>query len=340
MLACLLKEPGRVVLEDIPPPLLHHGEVLVRFQAGGICGTDLEKIQGGYGSGGILGHEVSGTIERTAEGVEGFQSGDRVVAHHHVPCYDCYFCRRGDYTMCDTFKKTNLDPCGFAEFFRVPRTNVSRGAVTPLPKEVKLEEAALLEPTACCIRALRTAHAQPGESVLIVGLGPAGLTQVQLLQHLRARMVIGSDIVKARRDMAERMGARLVLDPREQDVPAQVKRETSTGVDLAIVATGNPKALSQAFTSVRKGGRILLFGAPAQGASFNLDVSQLFSRQISIITSYSCVEADIQEALKLVSEKTLDLASMVTHRFPLREAVAALQFATISQDAVKTLIVP
>ncbi len=240
--------------------------------------------------------------------------------------------------MCDTFKKTNLDPCGFAELFRVPERNVSNGAVVLLPKQVKFEEAALIEPAACCIRAVRAAHVQPRESILIVGLGPTGLTQIQLLKHLKARTIIGSDLVKARREMATRMGAHLVFDPREQDVPSEVKRETTNGVDLAIVATGNPKALSQAFSSVRKGGRILLFGAPAQGASFNLDVSQLFSHQVSIITSYSCVETDIHEALKLVSEKALNLAPMVTHRFPLQEAVAALQFAATSKDAVKTLI--
>ncbi len=339
MQACLLKEPGRVLLEDVATPALHQGEVLVRLQASGICGTDLEKIQGGYGPGGILGHEVSGTVEKTAEGVKGLQQGDRVVAHHHVPCYNCYLCKRGDYTMCDKFKKTNLDPCGFAELFRVPETNVSKGAVIPLPKQVGFEEGALIEPTACCIRALRTAKAQPHESALIVGLGPTGLTQVQLLRHMNASKIVGSDIVKVRRNMARRMGADLVLNPLEQDVPGEVKRETSTGVDLAVVATGNPKALNQAFTSVRKGGRILLFGAPAQGASFNLDVSQLFSRQVSMITSYSCVETDIHEALRLASEKALDLTSMITHQFPLRDAVAALQFAGTSQDAVKTLIV-
>ncbi len=339
MQACLLKARGKVVLEDVPTPTLHQGEVLVKLRAGGICGTDIEKIQGGYGPGGILGHEVSGTIERLAEGVKDLQPGDRVVAHHHVPCYSCYLCKRGDYTMCDSFKTTNLDPCGFAELFRVPEPNVSRGAVIPLPRELGFEQGALIEPTACCIRALRTAKAQPDESALIVGLGPTGLTQVQLLRYMKAGKIIGSDIVKVRRNMARRMGADLVLDPLEQDVPGEVKGETSTGVDLAVVATGNPKALTQAFTSVRKGGRILLFGAPAQGASFNLDVSQLFSRQVSLITSYSCVEADIHDALKLASEKALDLTAMITHRFPLRDAVTALQFAGTSQDVVKTLIV-
>ncbi len=338
MKACLLNGPDRVVLKDLPTPSLRPGEVLVRFQAGGICGTDLEKIQGGYGPGGILGHEVAGIVERVEQGVINTRPGDRVVVHHHVPCYNCYLCTRRDYTMCDTFKATNLDPCGFAEHFRVPEANVSRGAVIPLPDGLSFEEGALIEPTACCIRALRKARAEPGESVLIIGLGPTGLTQLQLLHHAKAGMIIGSDTIKARRDMAEKTGAHLVLDPGEQDIPARVNKETKTGVDLAVVATGNPKALGQAFTSVRKGGRILLFGAPAHGASYDLDLSQLFSRQISIVTSYSCVEADMHEGARLASTKAVDLASLITHRFHLGDAVMALQFARSSKDAVKILI--
>src|SRR5713101_1324464 len=165
MRACLLREPGKVVLADIPTPMPKHGEVLVRFQAGGICGTDLEKIQGGYGPGGVLGHEVSGIVERVGNGVGQVNPGDRVVPHHHVPCYSCAICRRGDYTMCDTFKATNFTPCGFSELFLVPETNVSRGAVMVLPDELSHEEGALLEPTACCVRALRTARVHPSESV-------------------------------------------------------------------------------------------------------------------------------------------------------------------------------
>jgi L-iditol 2-dehydrogenase len=339
MLACLLKGPGKVVLEDVPVPTLRKGEVLVRFRAGGICGTDIEKIHGGYGPGGILGHEVSGTVEKVSRGVDNMAPGDRVVAHHHVPCYKCDLCKRGSYTMCESFRATNLDPCGFAELFRVPESNVYNGAVVPLPESVGFEEAALIEPTACCLRALNVAKVQPNESVLVVGLGPTGLTQIQILHHMKAGKIIGSDIVKVRREMATRLGAHTVLDPREHDIPTEVKKEIKNGVDLAIVATGNPLAFGQAFHSVRKGSRILLFGAPAQGASYDLDISNLFTRQVSIITSYSCVELDIREALKLVADKKIDLASLITHRFQLKDAVEALKFAASSQDAVKTLIV-
>ncbi len=338
MLACILHAPGKVSLQDVPVPQLGHGDVLVRMKAAGICGTDLEKIQGGFGPGGILGHEVSGIVEQTGEGVTVLKPGTPVLAHHHVPCYSCYYCQQADYTMCDSFKATNLDPCGFAKFFRVPEFNVVRGAVTPLPAHVSFEEAAMIEPAACCVRALNTAGVNQGDNVLIVGLGPTGLTQLQLLRGMGAGTIIGTEIRQSRMDMARKMGADLVINPTEEDVSKEVKRTTGVGVDIAVVATGNPKALSQAFPSVRKGGRILLFGAPAHGATFNVDVSSLFARQISLVTSYSCVEAEIQATLRLLAKKTIDLASMITHRFQLNEAPEALEFAASSRVAVKTMI--
>jgi len=338
MHACLLGNSNQVDLATVPEPVVKRGEVLVRFKAGGICGTDLEKIQGGYGPGGILGHEVSGIVEAVGQGVKTIQAGDRVVPHHHVPCYACMLCQRGDFTMCEFFKTTNFNPCGFADRFLVPEANVSRGAVIALPKGLGFEEGALLEPTACCIRALRTARTLPNESVLVVGLGPTGLTQLQILRLMKVSPIVGSDTIKVRREMGRRLGASLVLDPTEQDVPSEVNQYHLGGVDLAVVATGNPRALSQAILSVRKGGRVLLFGAPSRGASLDLDVSSLFARQLSILTSYSCVESDMQEACRLASTRAIDLSSLVTHRFSLEDSVEALRFALNSKDAVKTMI--
>ncbi len=338
MLACLLKGPGNVVLEDVPTPQTGRGNVLVRLKAAGICGTDLEKIHGGYGPGGILGHEVSGIIEQVGEAVKGLRKDDRVAAHHHVPCYNCYLCTRGDYTMCDSFKTTNLDPCGFAEFFRVPEFNVQRGAVVPLPESIDFEEAALLEPTACCIRALDKLNIQSSDKALVVGLGPAGLTHVQLLHNMGVQMVLGSDVQQTRLAIARKLGADRAYDARRENVAEEVTRETTIGADLVVVSTGNPNGLTQALSSVRKGGQVLLFGAPARDTTFQLDVSSLFARQISLITSYSCVEGEIERALQLVRQKVLDLRTMITHRFPLPETPKALESAATSPSAVKTMI--
>ena len=338
MLACLINGPGHAGITEVPVPRLRPGEVLIKLAAAGICGTDIEKVHGAYGPGGILGHEVSGTIASVGEGVTDLRKSDRVIAHHHVPCYNCEYCRNGDHTMCDLFKKTNFDPCGLAEYFRVPETNVARGALVGLPQEISFEEGSMIEPTACCVRALDKAGANPGDKVLVVGLGPTGLTQIQLLRKMGAARIIGADILPHRLEMAEKLGADETIDPSSKDVLSQVTKSTRVGVDLAIVSTGNQKAIQPALASVRKGGKLLLFGAPAQGATVDLDIAALFSRQVSIVTSYSCVEADIHRALGLLSRREIDLRSLVTDRFALRDAPTALEHARTSRDAIKSVI--
>ncbi len=339
MLACLLKSPRHLSVDEVPVPRLSRGEVLLRMKASGICGTDLEKVQGALGPGGILGHEVSGVVEEVGEAVEAIHQGDRVVAHHHVPCYHCYYCSHGDFTMCEEFKTSNFEPCGMADLFRIPESNVTRGALIPLPPALSFEDGAMVEPSACCIRAIRRVGVQPSDHVLVAGLGPTGLTQVQLLRRMTTGTIIGTDILESRLEMGKRMGANEAINPVSTDVHVAVKSLTGLGVDVAIVATGNEKVLTQALEAVRKGGRILLFGAPAQGARFNIDLSNLFSRQVSIVTSYSCVEAEMHQALRMLHDGSLDLRSLITDRFKLKDAPLAFEAAESSKTAIKTMIV-
>jgi L-iditol 2-dehydrogenase len=340
MLACFLEPPKRVAVRDVPVPKLAPGDILVRMEASGVCGTDLEKIEGQLGPGGVLGHEVSGTIERVGDGITGHKPGDRVIAHHHVPCYRCPDCSNGNFTLCNEFKKTNIDPCGFAEYFRVPQYNVARGAVIPLPPELSFEEGAMIEPTACCIQAIRKANVHQDDNILVVGLGPTGLTQIQLLRNATTGKIIGSDIIDARLKLGKKLAADETVNALTEDVPAHIRKTAREGVDIAVVSTGNEKALNQAFSSVRKGGRILLFGAPSQGATYPLNVSDLFSRQITLLSSYSCVETEMEEAIRFVSERRLDLKSLISDRFKLRDAEKAMEFAKTSKTAIKTIVVP
>ena len=338
MLACLLDGSNKISLDEVPVPHLNRGDILVRMEASGICGTDLEKMEGRLGPGGILGHEVSGTITKVAADVREFNIGDRVIAHHHVPCFHCYHCRRGDLTLCEEFKKSNIDPCGFAEYFRVPNNNVTKGGLIKLPTDMSFEEGAMIEPTACCIRAIRAAHLAGNENVLVVGLGPTGLTHVQLLRGRTSGKVIGTDIIDSRLRMGKKLGADETLNPTDQNIPESVNRLTGTGVDLALVATGNERALDQAFSSVRKGGRIMMFGAPGQGARYPLDVSSLFARQLSMLSSYSCVEGEMHEAVSLVISNRIDLETLITDRFSLTDVVRAFENARNSKTVVKTMI--
>jgi len=207
-----------------------------------------------------------------------------------------------------------------------------------LPLRASFEEGSMIEPTACCIRALSKAEVKPGDKVLVVGLGPTGLTQIQLLKKMGASTIIGVDILPNRLEMARKLGASEAIDSSSREVPGHITKLTHTGVDLAIVSTGNPKAIQPALASVRKGGKLLLFGAPAQGSTIDLDVGALFSRQISIVTSYSCVESDIHRALGFLTRGDIDLRSMVTDRFALRDAPKAIEHSRASRTTVKTMI--
>ena len=340
MLACLINRKGEAEVTDVPVPRLNPGEVLIKLGAAGICGTDIEKSHGAYGPGGILGHEVSGTIASVGREVTDLRESDRVIAHHHVPCYNCHYCLHGDYTMCDLFRKTNFDPCGLAEYFRVPETNVKRGGVIHLPPDASFEEGAMIEPTACCVRALNKAEVKQGDRVLVLGLGPTGLTQIQLLRKMGASIVIGADILPRRLEMARKFGATEAVESSTQRISECVTKATGEGVDLSIVSTGNPRAIRPALSSVRRGGKLLLFGAPPQSSTIDLDVGDLFRRQVSIVTSYSCVESDIHLALGFLSRGEIDLLSMVTDRFALPDAQKALEHARASRATVKTVVTP
>jgi len=312
-------------LAEMEVPVPGRGELLVRMEACGLCGTDLEKMRGEYtASMPVLGHEAAGVISAVGEGVTSFREGDRVFPHHHVPCYECYVCKAGDETMCDMYRKSNILPGGFSEYFRVPEWNISKGGVLSLPNEVTFEEGALIEPTACCLRGIRK-HAKAGETVLVVGAGPVGLMHALLLEPMEVRVVI-SDISRPRLEFAERMHLDLVLDASKDDVPGRLKSETQgRGADLAIVASGSKAAITQALGSIRRGGRVCLFGVPPKGTVLGNDISDLYNSVQQIVTSYGANDVDTKAAMGIIASNP-DFARLVTHRFPLSkfdEAVAA-----------------
>jgi L-iditol 2-dehydrogenase len=335
-----LKPTGEIAVEASSPPPLGRGDLLVEMKACGLCGTDIEKLQGRYvASQPALGHEASGIVADIGEDVEGFKIGDRVFPHHHVPCYQCHMCRHGSETMCAHYRASNLDPGGFAEYFRVPAWNVEHGGVLKLPEHVTFEEATLIEPTACCIRALNRCNISGDETALVVGVGPIGLTHVLLLS-MRGLNVIASDVNPTRLSLAERFGASSVFDATKVDVPAKIKEQTQeVGVDLAIVASGSSRAIVQALNAVRKGGKVCLFGVPAKGSRLDYDLSDIFNFEISIITSNAAAEADTKAALKLMEERKLNLTSLITHRFKLSDFLLAVETAQRG-DCGKIIVTP
>ncbi|MGD0587844.1 MAG: alcohol dehydrogenase catalytic domain-containing protein [Thermoplasmata archaeon] len=335
-----LSGPGTVVLEERPEPTPGRGEVTVTLAACGVCGTDLEKLRGNYRTAGVIGHEPVGRVAKIGEGVEDLAVGDRAFVHHHVPCYACEVCARGDYTFCPTYSKTNLDPGGFADTFRVPRENVERKAVLKLDPKVDWDTGALLEPAGCALTAIRRIGIPERASVLILGLGPVGILYARLVRALGASWVGGTEIAPLRRKAAERGGINVTLDPRE---PASVRAAVDTatqgrGVDLAVVATGHPSVVRSATELVRRGGTVNLFGLPEAGSRLDADLQDLYLRGIRVVPSYATTETDIADVQRLVVEGKLSIADLVTHRVPLGEIAEAFRLAGRPDVAVKVTV--
>ena len=339
MRAAFIAGKGSVELRDVPTPGIGPNELLVRMRACGICGTDLEKVHGNHITPPVLGHEVAGVIEAVGSEVRALAVGDRVAVHHHISCRHCYFCKNGLETLCSEYSKHNLDPCGLAEVFRVPDSLVKGGTVYRLPDSLTFEEGSQAEPTACCIRGLLKAGVKAGGTAAIFGVGPVGLTHLQLLNCFGATKLFAIDIVKERRKHALRLGAGLAIDPSTDDAPKAISLSTGgLGVDLAIVATANLKALESAFDTVRNGGTVLLFGAPTRGSVLTFDMSKLFLREVRFQSSYSTSETEMQMALAMIASKRIRPSEIITHRLPLAQTIEAIGLADRATEAVKVIV--
>ena len=282
---------------------------------------------------------MAGLVERVGREVDGFSVGDRVAVHHHISCRHCFYCKNGLETLCEEYPKNNLDPCGFAEVFRVPEPLVKGGTVYKLPESVSFEVGSQVEPVACCIRALNKVGLKSGNVCAVFGVGPVGLAHVQLLKCLGAIRVYGIDVIKSRRDYSTKLGADFAFDPQTEDVSGEISQQTEgRGVDLAIVATANPKAIVSAVDTVRKGGTVLLFGVPTRGSLMTLDVSRVFLREMKFQSSYSTSETEMRLALDLIAHERVRPAEIITDRFPLSKIGEAIRRADEGVESAKVIV--
>jgi L-iditol 2-dehydrogenase len=341
MKAVFVKDHNAVSVDEINvPQATSEGDVLVRMRACGLCGSDLEKVYGEYGmASGRLGHEPAGEVVAVGNNAKVFAPGDRVFIHHHVPCYSCHYCLHGDYTMCSEYQRSNISPCGLAEQFIVPEWNVSRGGLIKLPDNMTFEEASLVEPLACCIRAWNKCNFQRGDDVAVLGAGPAGLMHVILAKAFGAGRIFVSDINDFRLGFAKDYGVETFHPISTPDFSQKIKERTEgRGVDVSVVATGSTKALLQSFDMTRRGGKIMIFGVPPKGSTVACDMSRLYSNELSLIPSYAASEVETNQAMRLIAEKRVQVASLITHRFDITDAFAAIRCAHEAKDAMKVIV--
>jgi L-iditol 2-dehydrogenase len=327
-------------LEEMPVPQIGPGELLMRVEASGICGTDLLEWYRLHKAPLVLGHEVAGVVVAVWEGVEGYKEGDRISAAHHVPCNTCHYCLSGHHTVCDTLRQTNFEPGGFAEYLLLPRINVELG-VFPLPDELSFEEATFIEPLACVLRGQRLSHLQPGCTVLVIGSGVAGLLHIQLARFSGAGRIIVTDIVDYRLEAARSFGADIAIQA-EEYTPAYL-RQAANGrlADLVVLCSGAISAIAQALESVERGGTVLFFAPTEPGVSIPISVNDLFWRnEITLTSSYGGSPGDYAAALELIRAGKIRVREMITHRLGLAETGLGFQLVAQAQDSLKVIIAP
>ncbi|MBU0701389.1 zinc-dependent dehydrogenase [bacterium] len=329
-----------VRIQEMFVPEISSGEILLKVEASGICGSDVMEWYRIHRVPLVLGHEVAGTIVQTGDDVKQYKVGDRISVSHHVPCNACHYCMRGHQTVCNMLRQTNFDPGGFAEFVRLPAINVDRG-VYPLPDHVSFEEATFIEPVACVLRGQRLAGIQPGQRVLVLGSGIAGLLHIHLARISGASQIIATDVSDYRLEAARRFGADVAMSAKD-DIPARV-REINDGylADLVIVCTGAPSAILQALHSVERCGTVLFFAPTDKGITIPLSINELFWRnEIALVSSYAGDFRDHMTALELISTGRIQVREMITHRLKLSETGYGFQLVTKAQDSIKVIIEP
>ena len=327
-------------IEEMPIPGIGPGELLVRIEASGICGSDVMEWYRVKRAPLVLGHEIAGEVVEVGEGVDRYKKGDRIVASHHVPCNTCRYCLSGHHTVCDTLRSTNFEPGGFSEYVKLPAINVDHG-VYPIPDEVSFEEATFTEPLACVLRGQRIAGIRPGETVLVIGSGIAGLLHIQLARSLGAGRVLATDISDARLETAGAFGADAAIHA-SKNIPSELRRLNDGWLaDKVLVCTGAKSANIQALESVERGGTVLFFAPTDPGVTIPVSVNELFFRNdITLTTSYAGSPADHMTAMKLIRAGRINVRKMITHRLSLSETSKGFQLVAEAQEATKVIVEP
>ena len=337
-------------VETVPVPTIGRGELLVRIATCGICGTDLKKIHyGSHSAPRIFGHEMSGIIVAAGEGVASYRLGERVVVHHHVPCNQCYYCRKGTPAQCPLYKKTGVtagyEPSGggFAEYIRVMDFVVTNRGVVKIPDGVPFEQAAFVEPVNTVLKGVKLLNLESDDTVLVIGQGPIGLMHAVLASRLAGK-VLTSDLYPERHAIAARYGLKHPIHAGTENVVERVMAETEgRGADAVILAVGGTALVRTAMDAARPGGKVMLF-AQTQHGEVAIDPAAVCVDEKTLLGSYSSSFPILDEVTGLVFDgyrNGFDLTQLISHRFSIEDAVPAIDIASHPKaDSMKIMIEP
>lgn len=346
MLALVYHGPQDLRVEEVPKPVIHPGELMIKVLAASICGTDLRIYHGNHrmyppGTVRIPGHEVVGTIAEVG-GVSGFTIGERVFIAPNMGCGHCAQCVSGNNNLCASYDALGVTiDGGFAEYMRVPANAVQQGNVIKISESVDAAVAALMEPFACVLRGQNALNIKPGEVVLVIGAGPIGVMHTKLAKARGAGRVLVSEPMPERAAQVIRMGADRVVNPMEEDLQEVLNVESQgRGADAIIVAAPVHAAQESALTLAAIGGRINFFGGlPKDRPTIQFDSNLVHYKELIITGTTACSTNDCWQATQIVNSGLVDLTDLVSQRYPLRDAVAAFAAAE-DRKSLKIVLEP
>jgi L-iditol 2-dehydrogenase len=337
-------------VETVPVPAIGPGELLVKIATCGICGTDLKKIHtGSHSAPRIFGHEMAGTVVKVGQGVTGFHLGERVMVFHHVPCGECYYCRKQTPAQCPLYKKVGVtagfEPSGggFAEYIRVMDWIASSRGIVKIPDGVPFEQAAFIEPVNTVLKGVKLLNLAGDDTVLVIGQGPIGLMHAALAQRTGAR-VLTSDLYPERHAIAAKFGLHNPIHAGAEDVVERVFKQTGgRGADAVVLAVGGNALIQTAMAAARPGGRVMLF-AQTQHGEATIDPGAICMDEKTLLGSYSSSFGILDEVTALVFggyRNGFDLTQLISHRFSLEQAAEAIEIASHPKaDSMKIMIEP
>ncbi|MGQ9460223.1 MAG: zinc-dependent alcohol dehydrogenase [Candidatus Bathyarchaeaceae archaeon] len=310
---------------NIPKPSIHSDEVLIKVAYCGICGSDISAYKtGNYVVGLTIGHEFSGTIEKVGSKVEDLEAGDKVTGNGVIPCGKCSFCMSGKPSLCESMEMPGVTLNGaFAEYIKLPARIIYK-----LPEELSLLDATLVDPLACVLHSIKLSSFKPLDSVLIQGAGPLGVLTLETLKKSAGKIIV-AEVSDGRKKLAQDLGADLVIDPREENLPAVIERQTDgLGVDVVFDTAGVPETLSENFTLVRKGGEIMVVGITEEPTPS--DFFTVVLNELTIRGAY-CGFNEYPLAIEMLSKGMISTRKIIT---------SVIELEKINEKGFKSLTNP
>ncbi|HEV7216461.1 MAG TPA: zinc-dependent alcohol dehydrogenase family protein [Chloroflexota bacterium] len=336
MQAVLLDSPHRASVQQVPDPEVRAGDVVVRVERCGLCGTDQHLFDGDYALTRypvIPGHELSGIVEEVGAGVSSIRPGQLVVIEPNIHCERCHFChvQRGNH--CLNLEVIGVNRAGgFAQYVAAPERNV-------YPVDgLTAEQAAFVEPLSCVVHGLRRLRLAPAARVLIVGAGPIGLLMLQAVRRSGAAQAVVTDLRASRLQLARLLGAEQTVEA-DADAPQRLRDLAPYGFDAAIDVTGVPSVVQSLLPSVTDGGSLLIFGVSPEQATISVRPYELFRRDLTILGSFA-VAYTFEDAITMLQSGAVQVDRLVSHRLPLSGYEAGLAAARAGEGSMKVQLLP